>query len=83
MMRPLLIKLVVLLATEAFAVEVLFLSREVSYRRGLQVPGAIGDSRNSNELGAFIEDLSDVLSSPPDAESAAAASQSSFVRSGR
>ena len=78
-MRALLIMLVALLATEAGAVEVLSLVREVSYSGGLQVPGEIADSRSSSEFGAFSEDLSDVLSSPPDVEAAAAASQFSNV----
>lgn len=79
-MRVLLIMLVALLATEAGgAVEVLSLVREVSYSGGLQVPGEIADSRSSSEFGAFSEDLSDVLSSPPNVEAFAAASQFSNV----
>jgi hypothetical protein len=78
-MRSLLIALVALLATEAGAVEVLSLGRQVSYSGGLEEPGMISDSQSSSEFGAFVEDLSDVVSSPPDAEAAAAASQSSFV----
>ena len=77
-MRSLLMMLVALLATEAGAVEVLSLVREVVYSGGLEVPGAIGDSQGSSEFGGFSVDLSDVLSSLS-AETAAAASQFSFV----
>ena len=79
-MRALAITLVaLLLAMEAEAVEVVSLVREVSYSGGLEEPGMIGDFRSSSEFGGFGEDLSDVLSSPPDAETFAAASQFSIV----
>lgn len=81
-MRPLLIALLTLLAMEAGAVEVLLLNREVSYFGGLQEPRMISDSASSSELGAFFEDLSDAVSSPPDVEAAAAGFQSSFVNTG-
>jgi hypothetical protein len=77
-MRSLLIALAALLATEAGAVEVVSLLREVSFSGGLQEPAAIGDFWISSELGGFTEELSDVLSSP-DAETAAATSQFSSV----
>ena len=78
-MKVLLITLVGLLATEAGAVEVSSLIREVSYSGGLEQPGMIADSRSSTEFGPFTEDLSDVVSAPPDAEAAAAVTQFSNV----
>ena len=82
-MRLLLFSLVSLLAMEVGAVEVLSLSRQVSYEGGLQQPGMISDSVSSGGFGAFVEDLSDVVTSQLfDAEAAAAASQNSFVNTG-
>jgi len=78
-MRALLILLAVLLATEAGAVEVLSLVRDVAYTGGLEEPGMMGDARSSVELGSFSEALEDVLSSPPDAEASAQVSQFSYV----
>jgi len=75
----LLIALAALMATEAGAIEIDSVFREVTYTGGLENPDMMGDSVSSIATGVFSESLSDQLSVPPNELAGADVSQFSSV----
>ena len=75
----LLIALTALMASEAGAIEIDSVFREVTYTGGLENPDMMGDSVSSTATGVFSESLSDQLSVPPDELAGADVSQLSTV----
>ena len=75
----LLIALAALMATEAGAIEIDSVFREITYTGGLENPDMMGDTVTSEVAGVFNESFSDLLNVPPNELAGADVSQLSNI----